>query len=72
MDAPKVKVYVMEVKDILKDLSKIILTYMPMHLILYKTPKEVFQNCELCQTNVMCPFLEQSQEGLVCAVFCLK
>lgn len=43
-----------------------------MCLTLYKTPKSVFQNRELCQTNVTCPFLEQSREGLVWAVFCLK
>lgn len=47
MNAPKIEVYVMEVKDILKDLPKIIfITYMPMHMILYKTPKWVIQNCE--------------------------
>lgn len=40
MNGSKVEVYIMEIKDILKDLTKIILiTYMPMLMILYKTPK---------------------------------
>lgn len=40
MNVPKIEVDVMEIKDILKDLPKIIfITYMPMHMILYKVPK---------------------------------